>query len=164
MVRVDSLASGIRVAMLCCLGLMIGCGGPAPKRPDAADQSTISGKVTLDGAKPVPLDTNVIFFNADKGATVSGKADALGNYSIQSADKTIGIPSGRYQIAVRPAPPPEVQINSEEYKRQMMSGGAPKKPENTSEIPERFHTLEQTKIVLEIKPGANTIDLDLSKF
>jgi hypothetical protein len=155
---------GIRTFVtLLCAGFLCGCGGPAAKVPDASQQATISGKVTLDGTKPAPVDTSVVFFCADKGATVSGKVDALGSYTIQAADKSIGIPAGRYQVMIRPAEKPPAQMGSDDYKKAMMGGGA-KTEEPKSDIPAKFHAFDTSKIVLEIKPGANAnTDLDLSK-
>lgn len=147
-----------------CLVTLVGCGGPTSKTYDAAQQATISGKVTLDGSKPVPLDSAVAFYCAEKAASGGGKVDALGSYSIKATDKVIGLPAGRYQVTVRPAEPPAAQVGTDDYKKMMMQGGNTAKAEVKSEIPAQFHAIDTTKIVLEVKPGANTIDLDLSKF
>lgn len=154
--------AGIALTLLCS-GLLCGCGGgPQAKVPDASQQATISGKVTLDGTAPAGLDSTVVFYCTEKGATAGGKLDALGNYSVKAADPSVGVPAGRYQVMVNPPPAPTVDMSSEEYKKRMMSGGgAPEAPK--SDIPAKFNTYATSNIVLEIKPGANTIDLDLSK-
>jgi hypothetical protein len=151
------------VLTLLCSGLLNGCGGGPPvKVPDASQQATISGKVTLDGTKPAGVDSSVVFYCPEKGATAGGKLDALGSYSVKAADASIGVPAGRYQVMVNPPSAPAVDMNSEEYKKKMMSGGgAPEAPK--SDIPAKFNSYTTSNIVLEIKPGPNTIDLDLSK-
>ena len=155
---------GGTVLTLLCAGILCGCGGaPAVKLPDPAQQATISGKVTLDGTKPAPVNASVVFSCTEKGAIVSGKVDALGSYTIQAAQKSIGIPAGKYQVMIRPPEEPPVKMDSEEYKKRMMSGGA-KKEEPKSDIPAKFHSFDTSKIELDIKPGANpNVDLDLSK-
>lgn len=152
------------VLTLLCSGLLCGCGGgPKAKVPDPSQQATISGKVTLDGTAPAGLDTSVVFYCSEKGATAGGKLDALGSYSVKAADPSIGVPAGRYQVMVNPPAPPAVDMSSDDYKKKMMSGGAPPEAPK-SNIPEKFNAYATSNITLEIKPGANTIDLDLSKF
>ena len=150
------------MALLCAGLICSGC-GPAAKTPDASQQATIAGKVTLDGSKPIPVDSNIVFFCAEKNATISGKADALGAYTVRAGDKGVGIPAGRYQVMVRPPEAPPAKVGSDDYQKMMMSGGVAKKAESNSDIPLKFHAFDTSKIVLEIKAGNNTIDLDLSK-
>ncbi|MBS0202796.1 MAG: hypothetical protein JSS49_07855 [Planctomycetes bacterium] len=152
---------GAVMAMLV-LGLACGCGS-SEKKPDASQQATISGKVTLDGSKPAPVDTDVVFYCSEKNATVAGRVDALGNYSVKAGDKSIGIPAGRYQVMVRPPAPPAPKVGTDDYKAMMMSGGAAKPAESASVIPTKFQAFDTSKIVLEVKAGNNPIDLDLSK-
>jgi hypothetical protein len=144
-------------------GFAGGCGGGAPKTFDAAAQATITGKVTLDGSKPVPLDSTITFYCAEKAATATAKVDALGSYSIKAQEKAIGVPGGRYKITVRPAEATPAQVGTDDYKKSMMSGATAAKQEIKSDIPSKFNALDTTPIVLEIKPGPNTIDIDLSK-
>ncbi len=167
MVMENYLPSPVRragtVLTLLCAGLLCGCGGPKVKLPDQSQQATISGKVTLDGTKPAPLNSSVVFYCTDKGAIVSGTVDAAGSYTIQTADKSIGIPAGKYKVTVRPPEAAAVKVGSDDYKSKMMPGGA-KTEEPKSVIPAKFQNLADTKIELEIKPGANpNVDLDLSK-
>jgi hypothetical protein len=162
------LSTGRRVASgLCFISALftaVGC-GPSVKAPDPSKQATISGKITLDGSKPAPVDSNVVFYLTEKSTIVAGKVDVLGNYSAKPAEKETGIPAGRYQVMIRPPEPPAANVNNkDEYNKMMMQGGAAAKPEPIkSDIPGKFHAFDTSKIVLEIKPGPNTIDLDLSK-
>jgi len=143
--------------------VVTGC-GPAAKVPDKSQQATVSGKVTIDGTKTLPVDTSIVFACPEKNATVSGKIDALGTYSIQSTDKTVGIPAGRYKIMIRPAEPPAAAMGSDAYKAGMMQGGmTTQAAKPKSDIPDKFQALDTSTISIEVKPGPNTIDLDLSK-
>lgn len=151
------------VLLLFCASLVCGCGDGGSKTFDASQQATISGKVTLDGSKPAPLDSSITFYSAEKGANASGKVDALGSYSVKALDKVIGLPAGRYQVTVRPAEAPPAKVGTDDYKKSMMMGGSAPKEAPKSDIPEKFYAMDKTPIVLEVKPGANTIDLDLSK-
>lgn len=147
---------------ICGVWIFSGCGGGAAKTFDAAQQATISGKVTLDGSKPIPLDSVVQFSNLEKGATGAAKVDLMGSYSIRPADKVIGLPAGRYQFTIRPPEAAPVQVGTDDYKKRMMGGGNAPPAEAKSDIPAKFVSPDP-KHVLEIKAGANTIDLDLSK-
>ncbi|MEI8379378.1 MAG: hypothetical protein WCJ09_04560 [Planctomycetota bacterium] len=150
------------VVLVASVFLVAGC-GPSAKVPDKAQQATISGKLTLDGTKSVPVDTSIVFSCPEKNATASGKVDALGSYSIQAGDKGVGIPAGRYKVMVRPAEPPAAQVGTDAYKNGMMQGGMTPAAKPKSDIPEKFHALDSSTISIEVKPGPNTIDLDLSK-
>jgi hypothetical protein len=152
------------ILMIFCATMVVSGCGPAVKVPDASKQAQISGKITLDGSKPVPLDSTIVFFNTEKSATVAGKVDALGNYSVRPADKTVGIPAGRFQVMVRPPDPPSVAMGqTDDYKKMMMAPSTSKKEPVKSEIPVKFHAFDTSKIILEIQPGPNKIELDLSK-
>jgi hypothetical protein len=146
-------------ALVACSGC--GSGGPgAPKGP----QASVSGSLTNDG-KPIKLDSSVVFYCPEAAATAAGKVDALGKFSLNAANPAIGVPAGRYQVMVRPPePPPMPAGNTDAYKNMMMAGGnTDKKPERPSEIPEKFQTLESSTLVLEVKAGPNTFDIDLAK-
>lgn len=150
-----------------CLGMSLftGCGGPTgPVGP----QAQVSGTVTNDG-KPVTLNSQVVFYNAEKGLTLSGTLDSLGKYSLSAADPKLGVPAGRYDVKIIPPAAPVVEMNqsSADYKKMMQAGGAgaaPAKPADSApDIPAKFRDLKTSKLVFEIKEGANTFDLDLSK-
>jgi hypothetical protein len=147
---------------------MSGC-GDGKSKPSASAMATISGSVTIN-AKPIAQDSHVIFFCADKGATAAGKIDALGKFSLQEADPTIGIPAGRYQVMIRPPDPPPMKMGTDDYKKMMGAGaapgssGVPPQPvEKPSEIPAKYQDFVSSTLALEVKVGANTFDIDLAK-
>jgi len=144
--------------------LTAGCGDSAPPKEAQAEAS---GTVTFDGS-PITLDSAVVFYCKDKGATAAGKVDSLGKYQLVAANPEIGIPAGRYQVKISPPTPPaaEVSPNSDDYKKMMMSPASQaQKPtvEGTKDIPAKFHSFETSELVLELKPGPNTFDFPLDK-
>lgn len=154
---------GLRLLLITGLfSLATGCStGPAAP---TTKQATVSGSVSKDG-KPIKLDSAVTFFCADAGATLGGKIDALGKFSLTPADPSIGIPVGRYKVMVRPPEPPPAAVGTKDYEKAMMQGGATVAPPApaASEIPQPFQALDSTPLVLEVKEGANTFDIDLAK-
>ncbi|MBS0264636.1 MAG: carboxypeptidase regulatory-like domain-containing protein [Planctomycetes bacterium] len=147
-----------------CLLLSVGC-GPTEAKPDPSTQAVVSGSV-LKGGKPIAVDSNVTFFCEASGAQAGGKIDALGKFSLTGAESKTGIPAGRYKVMIRP-PVKAVTMapSSPEYQQMMMSGATQKDgpKANTSEIPIDFQSLESTKLILEVKSGTNTFDIDLDK-
>ena len=123
-------------------------------------QASVTGSVTYDGS-PVPLDSLVVFYSIDKAVTGAGKVDSLGKYSLTAAQKSVGLPIGRYQVMIRPPEPPAPQPGTPEYQDAMTGKTKPAPP--PKEIPVRFHTLQDSKIVRELKVGPNTFDFDLAK-
>ncbi len=150
-----------------CVGvcLLTGCGGSTGP---VGKQAQVNGTVTNDG-KPVTLNSQVVFYNAEKGLTLSGTLDSLGKYSLSAADPKLGVPAGRYDVKILPPAAPVVEMNqsSGDYKKMMQAGGAgaatTKPADDAPDIPEKFRDTKTSKLVFEIKEGANTFDLDLSK-
>lgn len=126
------------------------------------EQAKISGSVMNDG-KPLPANCEVVFFNKDKNATLGAKLDATGKFSLAVADPKIGIPVGRYQVAIRPPATPTVQPSSADYAKMMQSGGAKPEDKSASVISEKFHAFETSKLEFDVKAGPNEFNMDLSK-
>jgi hypothetical protein len=146
------------------IGVIGGCsGGSSGPRLDPGKQATITGSVTFNG-QPLPLDSSVYFSSKDTGTTAAGKLDALGNFSATAPDPKQGLSAGRYHIMVRPPTPPPVTANDPRYKDVMTGGAKPSIASSDSAlIPKQFFSLETTKLVLEVKPGPNTFNIDLAK-
>jgi hypothetical protein len=136
---------------------LVGCGGsPTPKTA----QAKVSGTITYDGS-PIPLDSSVVFSCMDPSATAAGKVDSLGKYSLTGGDPSLGIPVGRYKVMIRPAIPPAPVMGTPEYSATM--SGKVKPAAAPKEIPTKFHALDTSGLVLEVKAGDNTFDFDLLK-
>lgn len=152
----------------CLLIFSSGCDGGGSTEPEGP-QSQVSGTVTNAG-KAVTRDSLVVFYNKEKGLTLTGTLDSLGKYSLTAADPKVGVPAGRYEVAVRPPVPVVVAVDpsSDEYKKMMMQGGGEKsldqsKPATAADIPEKFNDAKTSGLVFEVKAGPNTFDMDLSK-
>jgi len=119
--------------------------------------------VTKEG-KPITLDSSIVFFCPESAATVGGKIDALGKFSLKASDPAIGIPPGRYQVMIRPPEAPKPAVGTDAYKNMMMgTGSTEKKEETVGEIPSKFQAFDTSEIVYEVKAGPNTYDIDLAK-
>jgi hypothetical protein len=153
------------LSALCGLVLFsVGCGGPVgPVDP----QAQVSGTVTNNG-KPVTLGSMVVFYNSEKGLTLTGLLDSLGKYSLTAADPKIGVPAGRWAVSVKAPTTPVLEMgNSADYTKMMQGGGAKSvaasKPATASDIPEKFTDAKTSGLVFEVKAGANDFSFDLSK-
>lgn len=154
------------LGLACLFVVAVGCGSGSGPALDPSTQATISGTVTIDGT-PIPVDSVVHFESADTGTTATGKIDALGNFSAVVPDPKKGLVAGRYRVMVAPPPKPAVEMsNMDAYSNAMKSGGAAAKPgsgNSSSPIPKQFQSLQTTKLILEVKPGPNTFNIDLAK-
>ena len=150
------------LSSLCFLAI-VGCGG-GPATP-TGPQSQVSGTVTNNG-KPVTLNSQVVFYNAEKGLTLTGTLDSLGKYSLTAADPKLGVPAGRYDVCIKPPAVPVIQMDpsSADYAKMMQGGAAGTLPASTADdIPEKLQDAKTSKLVFEVKEGPNTFDFDLSK-
>lgn len=148
-----------RFAILCSILFSVtGCGEKEAKPTDP--QASVSGSVTFNGT-PVTVDSSVVFICKDKGATAAGLVDSLGNYSLRGGIGSIGIPAGRYQVAIRAPNVPAPAVGTKEYEEFM--SGKNKQSERPKDIPSQFEMFETSGIVLEVKPGENKFDFDLAK-
>ncbi len=109
----------------------------------AAEQPTgsVSGKITCNGA---PLRAGIVLFSSpETGVGASAELDASGGYQIAS------IPTGEYQVAIQPPPPP-----------------APHEMQPTSAIlragiPPKYQDPKTSGLAASVKEGANTADFAL---
>jgi len=153
------------VTLIAMLGVF-GCADSGAKKPNAAEQATVTGKVANNG-KPVTKGSDVVFSCEEKGAIASGRLDEAGKFTLAAGNPSIGIPAGKYKVTVRPAdtgaPAAKMDMSSEAYKKQMMGGVA--KPPAPTDIPTAIQSLDSTPLTLDVKPGSNTFDdIDLGKF
>lgn len=157
----------LKLAVTCALAVSfsVGCGAKAPPKPKT-EQASISGTVK-NGDKAVPVNTEVVFENAKEGLTIAAKTDSNGKFQLSATDPKIGIPVGRYKVAVRPptAVVAPVQPGSANYEEIMKSGGraAPPPVAGSELIPEKFHKYETSGLEFEAKVGQNDFPIDLSK-
>ncbi len=134
-----------RAAMSCVVFSMVvgvvGCGGRA--------ESRVAGVVTLDGAT---LDHGHVVFvpaSGSGGQGASGQIQSDGGYSIQ-VGRTGGLPAGDYKVLVVSRAPSVANAS-----------GAPPAPGKLL-TPEHYGQAQKTDLQFEVKPGRNTINLELS--
>lgn len=127
----------------------VGCGGRT---------AAVSGKVTYKGE---PLTAGYVIFHASDGRADSGRIGGDGNYTVYKA------PVGDVKVAIRTAdpnrrPPPAGLSKSK---------NAVKRPDSEStgtdsigkfvSIPARYQDPEQSGFTFAVKPGQQTINLEL---
>jgi hypothetical protein len=147
------------MSLLCFIAL-IGCGNRNGRdyqvKPE--EQATITGTVKF-GNKNVPINATVTFFNADKGIAAIGFADESGKFTCNPVEKETGLPAGRYVVTVTPPLPPP--LSEEEYKK--MEANAMAMPNKTyKELPTKFYNSLTSGLAFDVKPGANSFDIDLA--
>lgn len=112
---------------------LAGCGGSEPT-------GSVAGNVTLDGA---PLTAGVVLFsNPATGVGVTAELDASGTYRVRS------IPTGEYQVAVQPPPPPAPH--------EMDQPGAPR-----PNVPQQYQDPKTSGLSTTVGPGSNSADFAL---
>lgn len=151
----------ICVAVAAGCATLVGCGG-SNARVAGADQAKVTGGL-VNGAKQLPVDTEVIFESAEKSAQATGKIDATGKYTLKASDPGVGIPPGRYVVMIMPKAGGKVSVGTDDYKAKMMNAGKPAAAP-PSDIPGKFMSVSETPLKYELKAGDQTIDIDLSKF
>ena len=126
-------------------------------------QASVKGTITFAG-KPIAMDSSVVFFCTEEGATAAGKTDSLGRFQLVGATKAAGVPAGRYKVMVRPPQAEVKSIVGGDYTDMMNKKSTTTAPEPPKDIPVKIMSLETSKLVLEVQAGDNSFDIDLSKF
>lgn len=128
------LISRVRFVALLLLCVVLGCGSP--------HDSTVSGKVTLDGQ---PLTTGTVTFAPQgEGRIAYGEINASGEYAVRTLGDQ-GMLPGKYNVTIRATgqaaeshlPPPLL-------------------------TPEKYGDPATSGFTAEIKPGANSYNFDMS--
>ncbi len=110
-----------------------GCGGGQPT-------GAVSGTVTLEGS---PLTAGVVLFsNPATGVGATAELDASGTYRVRS------IPTGEYQVAVQPPPPPAPH--------EMDQPGI-----SRANVPQKYQDPKTSGLSTTVGPGSNTADFPL---
>ena len=118
-----------------------GCGG--------AYDSTVSGKVTLDGSI-VPRGT-VSYDPVQGGPAGYARIQENGNYSVFTGREK-GLPAGEYQVTVISSEAPASQVTS--------TGGPP--PPGKAITPAWYRTKDTSGLKVTVNSGSNEINLELT--
>ena len=122
--------------------LLGGCGGTPPA-------AQVSGHVTYEG-KPVPAAV-VLFENSSQGVFMTARV-VDGDYKLVTAGNA-GIPPGSYRVAISP---PVVD-------HPLGPILEPPKKSTDPLIPDRYHDVETSQLVVELVDGVNSVELDMTK-
>ena len=130
----------LRTVCVLLLLISLGCG-----KTDQPPLGTVNGTVFLDGQ---PLAGAFVFFSPEGGGRMSeGLTDVKGNYELVYIGNTRGARTGRHAVRLTTA------INGFDEK----TGQTVDKKEL---VPERYNS-EKTELSVEVKPGHNTLDIQL---
>lgn len=139
-------SAAARFAMLALVALA-GCG----KEP-GPETAPVTGKVTRAG-KPVAGAT--VYFRPESGRPSQGITDAEGMYNLRYTAKEDGARLGKHKVYVIFHPPagPEAEI--------ARAAGTLKPHPDEKAISDKYGAAETSPLTVEVKAGAQTIDLPL---
>jgi hypothetical protein len=146
--------TGRLLLVYCIAGFAAGCSGDG--LPEG-ETGTVRGRVTYSG-QPVPEGSVVMFMGSETGILGTGVTDTNGEYLLSMRDG-LSILVGTYRVSVNPPNPGET-LSQEEVMERSMAGSLPN-PADVKEIPVRYRNPESSTLVFEVKPGANTFDIDM---
>lgn len=115
---------------------VVGCGKASKKT------GTVTGTVTYKGN---PVKSGLVNFLSATGAASQGQIDASGNYKLDAP-----IEEGEYKVYLQPPIPGQA--------------GPPDKkavPPPKFEVPEKFQDMAKSGVKVTVKPGENTIPIEL---
>lgn len=142
--RLLSRRSGVVVGILALLTM--GLGGCSGKDPSLPDTVSVAGKVTLDGE---PLKEGVVTFHP-KGGThaATGQIGENGIYSLTTFSDSDGAPVGNYIATVQVFP-------------KGANPGFEDQAPGYVKIPKKYTDVKTSDLLVEVKPGPNTINLEM---
>jgi hypothetical protein len=112
----------------------------------------VSGRVTIDGR---PVKEGVILFVPERGPGASGPIDD-GRYFLTTRTAGDGAVVGRHKVYFAPKPPPgDPNVAAHET-------AAPPPPPKSDFPPPRYATPENSGLSVEVQPGANAADFEVS--
>jgi len=112
----------------------------------SSQESRVSGHVMVDGNRIGP--GTVVYAPVGGGKPATGSIDEGGNYSMNTS-RELGLASGKYKVAV----------SIREIPQNVKRGDRP--PPGKLLIPERYEQNTSSGLEYDVKPGQNTIDIEL---
>jgi hypothetical protein len=153
-----SCPRGSRIALVCLLGFLVGCGGGGGDRWSQDRPATVpAGGTVLYNQKPVE-GASVTFIPQGHDHGAVGRTDASGRFQLQTFAPNDGAVPGEFKVTVRKV---EVAGAGEE--------DAPEFDEDTRKgeeqflVPEKYAAAESTDLTVTIPDGGNRdITLELT--
>ena len=138
--------------------ILVGCGSEEP-------QATVQGTLRLKGK---PLDNCLVTFlpenrqQEDRGPHSSGLTDGQGNYRLRTDNQEEGSAVGPHRVTVQDLSVStgvrrldHGTVDAEQTDR------SPPRPPQRSRVPSKYTSPATTPLLLEVRPGEQTIDLDV---
>ena len=137
-VRSSCFRFSVFILLFSVFGMLTGCG--------ASNESTVSGKVTLDGQ---PLERGTVTFHPVAGGPAAyGQIQANSSYRLKTGSAA-GLALGKYVVTVVATESPKLSEEAGEKIPPLLT-------------PERYGEVKRTDLEFTIRPGDNTIDLALT--
>jgi hypothetical protein len=136
MIRICVLATGLAATAT----LIAGCSS-------GSLESTVSGRVTLDG-KAIGPGVTVFAPVHRQGNPATGAIEPNGSYSLKTS-RASGLLAGKYQVSV--------QVR--EVPKDIQPGDRP--PPGKSLIPDKYESSSTSGLEYDVQPGSNTINIEL---
>jgi hypothetical protein len=141
----------------CAIVAACGCSGPG------VTFAPVEGALTRNG-RPVP-NAQVIFLADDtQGPRATGVTDDAGRFQLTADDGTVGAPVGRHRVCVIDATVTAERFGlvAKQHAPEAAAKLAP--PKSTTKgppIPPEYGRPAETPLRAEVRPGAQTIDLQI---
>ena len=133
----------IHVWLLCCVGLLSGCGADHGFTP-------VKGHVFLDGK---PIDGAAVLFEPESGGVpATGVTNGSGEFSLSTTGHGAGAAVGKHGISVSKQVVAQPNRKVEEGEIVAMK----------SETPEKYASPRTSGISIEVKPGMAPVELQLT--
>lgn len=140
--------SQLAILTLACLSFtLIGCGGSSGPKPPAGPKGTVMAKVTCDGK---PVTTGTLLLQSDSGFAASANAGPDGLFELKGPFGA-ELPVGKYKVSISPGSAPAPPIGATEMP----------KPPTIDGVPSKFYNPVTSKVVVEVKEGAQELTIDL---
>jgi hypothetical protein len=135
-------AGSILVDSLCMLTLVatVGCSS-------SSQEAQVSGRVTLDGSR-IGVGT-IVFAPVEGGKPATGSIESDGSFVVNTSREP-GLAAGKYKVAV----------SIREMPKNVKRSDQP--PPGRLLIPERYEQADASGLQFEIRPGKNSIDIELT--
>lgn len=123
------------------VGLLVAgsCGG---------GMAQVKGKVKFkDGSDPGVLAGYTVTFESEDAKSSSiGEIGPDGSFQLSTLGQNDGAPPGKYRVVITPP-----------------GSSDPERPPPKSQIPTKYHNFDTSGLTAEIKPGRNTIELEVER-
>lgn len=147
----------LRLLGILSCAFLVGCPG-ANSTSNAG--ATVSGTVMLDGS---PVEGATVTFRPESpdGSGAFGMTDAEGKYVLNTSSAVLGVVPGTYKVSVTKM---EAAASDAPAEDDPSYGGAPKQQAAPKHLlPEKYSRIESSGLTADVKPGENTVPLELKK-